>query len=192
MASPLGKNCRYRWPGSGWGVGEGQDSDLGSTRPLLPSPCSRPVPSASLAPAPSLLWPASCSRAPYTLPGSTVLPHGRGQHGAEGGWAACPRSHCQKGGGCPRRQHLQALDPCVSTGPSTQAYPESQPQETSHNPTEGKSTENWPVLVPSVNVTKDRKRAKKVSSLKETEKTRQGNATHVRGQRKHCYFGGNW
>lgn len=31
---------------------------------------------------------------------------------------------------------------------------------TSHNPMEGKSTENWPVLVQSVNVTKDRKRAK--------------------------------
>ena len=57
---------------------------------------------------------------------------------------------------------------------------------------EGKSTENWPVLIQSVNVTKDRKRAKKVSSLKEIEKTRQGNVMQVRGQRKHGYFGNNW
>lgn len=131
------------------GEDEGQDSDLGSTRPLLPSPCSRPVPSASLAPAPSLLWPASRSQAPLHPPCPQCC-HGRDSMG----WVtdAVPRSHGQKGGGCPRCQHLQALDQCVSTGPSIQAYPESHPQETSHSRRE--SLQKTPVLVQSVNVTK--------------------------------------
>lgn len=187
MASPLGKNCRYRWVG--------KVRVRTQTWAALDLSCPLPA----LGQFPQLLWlplhpfcglPAAARLPTPSL--STVLPHGRGQHGAEGGWAACPRSHGQKGGGCPRRQHLQALDQRVSTGPSIQAYPESHPQETSHNPMEGKSTENWPVLVQSVNVTKDRKRAKRVSNLKETEKTRQGNAMRVRGRRKHCYFGDNW
>lgn len=124
MASPLGKRLQIQVGGED----EGQDSDLG-TRPLsCPLPAPRPVPSASLAPAPSLLWPASRSQAPYTLLSTVLCPAGDNMGLRVGGQRAHGHT-VRRVEAVPDHQHLQALDQRVSTGPSIQAYPESHPQE---------------------------------------------------------------
>ena len=185
-------------------VARGQDSDLGSPLPFLHSPCSCPggsrpscFPQPLWPPPPSLPRPA---RSLFTadvchMPAAAVLPtpfpapqyfHGAGKSTGlrEGGQRA--QGHMvRRAEAVPDASDYSRLDQRASTGPSTNACPESHHEEMSRNPMEGKSTENW--LFKNVHVTKERKGANG-SSLKETEKTRQGNAIHVPGQKKKLLF----
>lgn len=162
-------------------VARGQDSDLGSPLPFLPSPCSCPgdsrpscFPQPPRPPPPSLPPPA---RSLFTtdvchMPAAAGLPtpfpapqyfHVAGESmGLREGGQRAQGHMVRRAEAVPDANDYSRLDQCVSTGPSTHAYPESHHEEMSHNPMEGKSTENWLVLFKNVNVTKDRERAQTV------------------------------
>uniref|UniRef100_A0A8C9DZS1 Cell division cycle associated 3 n=1 Tax=Phocoena sinus TaxID=42100 RepID=A0A8C9DZS1_PHOSS len=162
-------------------VTRGQDSDLGSPLPFLPSPCSCPgdsrpscfpqplwPPPPSLPPPARSLFTADVCHMPAAAGLPTPFPAPQYFHVA--GESTGLREDGQRAQGhmvrraeaVPDANDYSRLDQCVSTGPSTNAYPESHHEEISHNPMEGKSTENWLVLFKNVNVTEDRERAQTV------------------------------